>query len=160
MKNLFFAFFYILFFTFSTPPLFSDDNLLKTQHAGSADELIKFIEVAKGQKNDWLKYEKEFHDAKATLLIKQSDEMFDQKIASINEFKSGDLAAFFTKLLNMMVSLHAKNSQEWKKLCDSYRQKAEELYQKHVQQSTPFKKYIQQSKPLVQTIKEAIVGEM
>lgn len=160
MKNLLFAFFYTLFFTLNMPLLFSQDNLLKTQHAGSADELVKFIEIVKGQKNDWLQYEKEFHDAKATLLIKQSDEMFDHKIASINEFKSGDVASFFTKSLQTIVTLHAKNSQEWKKLCDSYKQKAEELYQKHVQQVAPFGKYIQQGKPLIQTIKEAIVGEM
>lgn len=138
--------------------IFTDTDSQK-KNSATVDELVKFIDVVKEQKNDWLNYDRQFRDAKYALLIKHSDQVMNQKKDRIDEFRNGDISRFFAQSLADMVTLHAQQGKEWKQLCDTYKQKGDELYQKHLTQSAPFSKYMKPKKTIGQAIKESIISE-
>lgn len=102
-------------------------------------ELINFVELIKTQKNGWLKFSKEFHDAKFDLLIKQHNEIFDQKIKYLNKFKNGgSLSTYLDEIFKDMVALHEKQTEEWKNLCTKFQEKGKELYESNIKENAKF----------------------
>lgn len=109
----------------------------------SVDDLVAFLTMEKGHKEDWLNFAKKKHEEKYDLLIKHHDEMFDSHIehvkqmAEMNGFSSRQDA--INSKLQDMISMHETHMQEWKTMCDNDRAEAEALYTRHKTELDAFK---------------------
>lgn len=122
----------------------------------ASDQLIKFITMEQGHKQDWLDHKKMQYDAKIDMLEKHLNQMFDLKKKYIDELATGkDIQAFFGEKLKTLVKMHEEQAGEWKELCESMHNKGQDIVQAHKKELEVFKKSAFPAVKEVKEVKEA-----
>jgi hypothetical protein len=122
-----------------------------------ADDVIGFKKMEKGHKAAWLIFVQSKQDKKYDLLIKHSNEWFDFGINKLNKVKNltsfAELGTLLRTELTDAISLHRKQREDWKSLCEQEYKAGLDLYNK---QEAELQKF-EQSVGLLPEEKEKVV---
>ena len=89
-----------------------------------AQNMVKFIEMERQHKLDWLNYKKDKYAAKMELVKKHFNQMVDLKLKGVDELGKGtDVQAYLKDGLQVWIKLHEEQKKQWKDLCETWHKK-------------------------------------
>jgi hypothetical protein len=114
----------------------------------AAQNLVKFVDIVKKHKNQWLQYVADYHKAKYDLLMQEHNDIFNQKVKHIKKFADSSTLALNEAVLPDMVKMHKNCMHKWHKLCRTYEDKAKALHTMQVKEVADFENSVGMMQPM------------
>lgn len=124
-----------------------------------ADNLIKFMDMEKGHKTDWIKYKKEKGAKLMDLKIEHMNQWIDVKETFIKELGKGmPVKEALRNKLRAAIKLHATQNKEWAKMCKANYDKEGEIAKKHEAELHDFMKGLKAEMLKAQTMEKGMTA--
>lgn len=108
-----------------------------------ATHIMNFIKMEQKHKAEWFDHKKEKFDSKISMMKKHKNEWFELKKKYAEQIiKGAKIESLLADELKDMVSLHEKQKNELKELCDTMHKKGADIAQTHKTELDNFKKSI------------------